>query len=382
MLGIFIGIAAVVSLISLGSGLQQTVTGQLGSLSVDKLTIQNKGTGLGPPGSTVVEKLNENDVKIVEDVRGVGLAVPRLIRITKAEYNEAVSFTYATNLPEEQKAAQLVYDSFDIKAGEGRLLKPEDEGKILIGYDFGRTKQFEKDLGVGKKIKLNGKDFEIVGIMKKSGNFQLNNIIIMPSKDMENLLDIKNEWDLIVVQVQDKNQIDEVSASIEDALRKDRNEKIGEETFSVETPVQALGAVNTILNTINAIIVGIAAISLLVGGVGIANTMYTSVIERKKEIGVMKAVGATNRDILFVFIIESGLLGLAGGIIGALLGLGGAIGISNAANSALGSDLLKVMISYPLLLGSVGFSFFLGIIFGVLPAMQASRLNPVEALRG
>jgi len=382
MLGIFIGIAAVVSLISLGSGLQQAVTGQLGSLSVDKLTIQNKGTGLGPPGSTVVEKLNENDVKIVEDVRGVGLAVPRLIRITKAEYNEAVSFTYATNLPEEQKAAQLVYDSFDIKAGEGRLLKPEDEGKILIGYDFGRTKQFEKDLGVGKKIKLNGKDFEIVGIMKKSGNFQLNNIIIMPSKDMENLLDIKNEWDLIVVQVQDKNQIDEVSASIEDALRKDRNEKIGEETFSVETPVQALGAVNTILNTINAIIVGIAAISLLVGGVGIANTMYTSVIERKKEIGVMKAVGATNRDILFVFIIESGLLGLAGGIIGALLGLGGAIGISNAANSALGSDLLKVMISYPLLLGSVGFSFFLGIIFGVLPAMQASRLNPVEALRG
>jgi len=382
MLGIFIGIAAVVSLISLGSGLQQAVTGQLGSLSVDKLTIQNKGTGLGPPGSTVVEKLNENDVKIVEDVRGVGLAVPRLIRITKAEYNEAVSFTYATNLPEEQKAAQLVYDSFDIKAGEGRLLKPEDEGKILIGYDFGRTKQFEKDLGVGKKIKLNGKDFEIVGIMKKSGNFQLNNIIIMPSKDMENLLDIKNEWDLIVVQVQDKNQIDEVSASIEDALRKDRNEKIGEETFSVETPVQALGVVNTILNTINAIIVGIAAISLLVGGVGIANTMYTSVIERKKEIGVMKAVGATNRDILFVFIIESGLLGLAGGIIGALLGLGGAIGISNAANSALGSDLLKVMISYPLLLGSVGFSFFLGIIFGVLPAMQASRLNPVEALRG
>ena len=122
-------------------------------------------------------------------------------------------------------------------------------------------------------------------------------------------------------------------------------------------------------------------ISLFVGGVGIANTMYTSVLERTKEIGIMKAVGARNSDVMWIFLIESGLLGLVGGIVGALMGLGGAILVSNLANQALGNDLFQVMVSYPLLFGAVGFSFFVGIISGVFPALQASKLNVVEALR-
>jgi len=104
-------------------------------------------------------------------------------------------------------------------------------------------------------------------------------------------------------------------------------------------------------------------------------------LERTKEIGIMKAVGARNRDILSVFLIESGLLGLIGGTAGALVGLGGALFISNAANQALGSDLFKVAISYPLLIGSVSFSFFIGILSGIVPAMQASKLNVVDSLR-
>ncbi|MEK9185112.1 MAG: ABC transporter permease [Patescibacteria group bacterium] len=381
ILGIFIGIAAVVALISMGAGLKSAVLGQFGTLSVDKLTIQNKGTGFGPPGSTVVQKLNDNDIKIIENVRGVDLVVPRLIRIVKVEYNQIPSYTYIGDLPDSKEKADVVYESFDIEIDEGRLLKPDDSGKILLGYDFANTKTFEKDLGIGKKIQINGKDFEIVGILKKSSSFQLNSIIIMPTKDLQELLEIKDEWDLIVAQVQDKNKIEEVAVDIEDALRKDRNEKVGEETFSVETPLQALGSVNTILNIINAIVVGIAMISLVVGGVGIANTMYTSVVERTKEIGIMKAIGAKNKDILWIFLIESGLLGLVGGIVGALIGLGGAIGVSNIANSALGTDLFIISVNYYLLIGAIAFSFLIGILFGVLPALQASKLKPVDALR-
>jgi len=381
ILGIFIGIAAVVALISMGAGLKAAVLGQFGSLSVDKLTIQNKGTGFGPPGSTAIEKLNDNDIKIIESVQGVELVIPRLIRIVKIEYNKILSYTYIADLPDTKEGAKLVYDSFDVELEDGNLLKPEDTGKVLLGYDFAHTKEFEKDLAVGKKIKINGRDFEIAGILKKSSSFQLNMVVIMPTKDLQDLLNIKNEWDMIVAQVQDKNKINEVAKDIEDKLRKDRHEKIGEETFSVETPLQALGAVNTVLNIVNAIVVGIAMISLIVGGVGIANTMYTSVVERRKEIGIMKAIGAKNKDILWIFVIESGLLGLVGGIVGALIGLGGAIEISSIANNALGNDLFKVSISYPLLFSAVAFSFVLGIFFGVFPALQASKLKPVEALR-
>jgi len=139
--------------------------------------------------------------------------------------------------------------------------------------------------------------------------------------------------------------------------------------------------VNNVLNIINVIVIGIALISLFVGGVGIANTMYTSVLERTKEIGVMKAIGARNSDIMWIFMIESGLLGLVGGIVGALMGLGGAMLAANLANQALGNDLFIVSVDYVLLFGAVGFSFFVGIISGVLPAIQASKLNVVEALR-
>ena len=150
----------------------------------------------------------------------------------------------------------------------------------------------------------------------------------------------------------------------------------------MQTPLQAIGTVNTILNIINLIVVGIAVISLLVGGIGIANTMYTSVLERTREIGTMKAVGAKNKDILLIFLIESGLLGLVGGIVGALIGLGLGFIVSGAANSYFGEEIIRVNLSLPLIFGAIIFSFLMGIFAGVVPALQASKLKPVEALRG
>ena len=381
ILGIFIGIAAVVALISLGAGLKTAIVGQFGSLSIDKLTIQNKGTGFGPPGSTVIEKLTDKDIKIIENVRGVDVVIPRLIRIVKVTYNKIDSYTYVGDISETKEGANIIYTSFDAKAEEGRLLESDDIGKVLLGSDVANTNRFEKEISVGKKIEINGKSFEIIGILEKSSNFQINSVMIMTTGDLKELLNIGDEWDLLVAQVSDKDKIEGVAKDIEDSLRRDRKEKAGEESFSVETPLQALGAVNTILNIINAIVIGIAMISLLVGGIGIGNTMYTSVLERTREIGVMKAVGATNRDVLWVFLIESGLLGLVGGIVGALIGLGAAMGISSIANTALGTTLLAVTISYPLLLGAIAFAFFVGVISGVVPALQAAKLKPVDALR-
>jgi len=381
ILGVFIGIAAVVSLISMGNGLETAITGQFGALSVDTLTIQNKGTGFGPPGSTVVEKLNDRDLEIIESVSGVDLVVPRLIRIGSLEYNSVSGFGFAADIPEEKEKREFIYKSFNLEAEEGRLLREGDSDKVVLGNNFLRIEDFEKPFRVGKKVKINGKDFEIVGFLKTSSTFQLNSVVFITNDGMEDLFDIEDEHDLLVVQVRDKEKIENVAEEIERKLRRDRNEKPGEETFTVQTPLQALSSVQTILGIINLIVVGIAAISLFVGGIGIANTMYTSVLERTNEIGVMKAIGAKNKDIFAIFFIESGLLGLVGGIVGALVGLGIAFFVSGIANQALGVDLFRVAISYPLIIGAVSFSFIVGILSGIFPAMQASKLNIVEALR-
>jgi len=382
MLGIFIGIAAVVALISLGQGLQAAVTAQFASLSTDKLTIQNAGTGFGPPGSTAIEKLNDHDVKVIERVSGVEYVIPRLIRNGLIKFNDNINFYYLGSLPDDEKQAELIYESFAIDVEKGRLLKPTDSGKVVLGNNIAKKERFDKEIEVGNKILIRDEEFEVIGIFEKASTFTLNDAILMTEDDLKDLLDIGDEIDMIIVQVKDSKDIEQVAERIERAMRRDRSLDKGEEDFSVQTPLEALSTVNTILISVNAVVIGIAMISLIVGGIGIANTMYTSVVERKKEIGTMKAVGAKNSDILTVFLIESGLLGLVGGIIGVLIGSGIALLTANIANNFFGNDIILVNISLPLIISSVVFSFLIGVLSGAIPSYQASKLRPVEALRG
>ena len=379
MLGIFIGIAAVVSLISLGSGLQQAITGQFATLDADKLIIQNVGTGFGPPGSTAIKKINKHDLVLIRSVSGIEEAIPRLIRIVKTEFNKIAQFNYVASMPSNKRQLQIIYDSLNLNLESGRLLTENDKRRVILGNDF-LSNDFEKPIRIGSILKIQEKEFEVVGILKKASTFQINSVILMPESDLKEILNIKDEIDLIVVQI-NQNKIKDIAQKIEMRLRKDRNLKEGEEDFSVQTPLQAIETVNTILNVINLIISGIAAVSLLVGGIGIANTMFTSVLERTKEIGIMKSIGARNSDILSLFLIESTLLGLIGGIIGILIGLGLAILISNIASSVLGGINFQVQFSPPLIFFTISFSLLIGILSGIIPAIQASKLKPVEALR-
>jgi putative ABC transport system permease protein len=382
MIGIFIGIAAVVGLITLGQGLQTAITGQLGSLDADSLTVQNSGTGLGPPGSTVVEKLTDHDLELVRKVRGVKNAEPILLRMAQVRYNNAVSFEMIRSVTEKQEMLEEYYDSQGMKIEEGRLLKIGDRGGVVLGNNFAKDIKFEKAVSVGKVINIQGTEFEVIGILESSGMVFTNDGILMFHGEIEETLGIDDEIDLIGLRLIDADDAEETAARIEKTLRNDRNLKEGEEDFSVETPSQVLGAVNNILTSVNVVVVGIAMISLLVGGVGIANTMYTSVLERRKEIGTMKAIGARNSNVLLIFLIESGLLGLVGGIIGALIGIGIALGVAFIANNAFGSEIIKLSISFPLIISVITFSFLIGILSGVIPSYQASKLKPVDALRG
>ena len=314
MLGIFIGIASVVSLISLGQGLQEAITGQFQTLDPDKLLIENIGTGFGPPGSTSVKKLTEHDLDIVKSIEGVEFAIPRLIRVVKVEFNKIVQFKNVGSIPENKEETEIIYDVFNAEIEEGRLLEETDKRKVVLGNNFISEDEFDKKIGTGTELRIQEEEFEVIGILKRSGNFIINDAILMPESDLEEILEIKAEIDLIAIQVENEERLEKIAEDIERKLRKDRNQKIGEEDFSVQTPLQAIGTVNTVLNIINLVVIGIAAVSLLIGGIGIANTMYTSVLERTKEIGIMKAIGAKNKDILSIFLIESALWVLLEGL--------------------------------------------------------------------
>jgi len=342
--------------------------------------VQSSGSGFGPPGSTAVNKITQRELEIIEQVPGVKEAIPRLIRSVTVDYNEQRVFGTATSIPDNQEYIDLIFKNINIEVAQGRFLRATDTNKIVIGSDYDKER-FEKEIMAGSKIKIQGESFEVIGIMEKSSSFIFNDVIFMIEKDLQDLLNAENDIDFIMVQVENEDEIEMVAERIERQLRKERDLEIGEEDFSVQTPLQSISAVNNILTIVNLIFLGIASISLIVGGIGIANTMYTSVLERKREIGVMKSIGAKNSDILLIFIFESGLLGLVGGIIGSLIGLGLAFSASELIGASLGAISLKVQISYTLIFTAVLFSFLVGTLAGILPAMQAAKMNPVEALR-
>ncbi len=379
MIGIVIGIAAIISLISLGEGLREAIIGQFSDLGNDKLVVENTGAGFGPPGSTAPIKLNDQDVKVIENTPGVKLVVSRLIRIVRAEFDKNAEFVYVASIPKRKESMDLIFESLRVEIEEGIQIRAGERNGVVIGQ--GIKREFSRELKVGDKLVIREKEFEIKGILEKTSSFQINGIILMAEDDLKEISGIDDEIDLILVQVNDERRIVETAESIEKRMRKNRGLDEGEEDFSVNTPLKSFEAVNNILNMINVIFFGIASLSLIIGGIGIANTMYTSVLERTKEIGVMKAIGARNRDVLEIFIVESGVLGFVGGSIGAIIGIGLAFGATYVAGVFLGSLVIEAQISFEVIFFAIGFATLVGLIAGVLPALRASWLKPVEALK-
>ncbi len=383
MIGIFIGIAAVVSLIGLGEGLRAAITSQFGVFGTDKLAVQASG-GFGPPGTGVINPLQKDYIDGIKKIPGVKSVAGRIIKTGKMEYNNRVGFGYAGSIPEETEERKLVLETLDVKMASGRMLRPEETGKVVLGNDFSKDNNgFGKPIEIGKTVIIQEKKYEVIGIMEKKGSFLLDSVVLMNDKDIRDLFDIDNqELSAIAVQVENEKNMDTVKAKVEDYLRRERDVKKGEEDFSVQTPQAALGQVNSTIFAVQLFVYIIAGISIIVGGIGIMNTMFTSVVERTAEIGIMKSLGAKNSTIFQLFFIESGFLGLVGGLIGVILGLFLAYGLASVGQSALGSDLISAKVSPILVISALIGSFLLGSFFGIIPAMRASKLHPVDALRG
>ncbi|MBS3163594.1 ABC transporter permease [Candidatus Woesearchaeota archaeon] len=382
MLGIFIGIAAVVSLISLGQGLQSAINEQFETLGADKITI-TAGSGFsGPPGSGFsTAKLTQHDIDIIKKVSGVKNIATMAFKQAKVVYRNEIKYTYVYGLPLEEETRKIVESMNNVDIAEGRRLKQGDKNTVVITKNLAEGDFYKKPVHLRDRILIEGKEFTVVGILDTMGNPVDDSSLWVSIDDYKDLFEEKEPIGIILVQVDSSSDVSVVAERIKDVMRRDRNLDKGEEDFRVQTSAQLQESFANVFGIVQAVLIGIAAISLVVGGIGIMNTMYTSVLERTKEIGIMKAIGARNSDILLIFLIESGLLGVAGGLIGVIIGMGISKLVEIVALNMLGTSLLKTSFSPTLIIGALLFSFVVGSLSGILPAIQASRLKPVDALR-
>ncbi len=384
MIGIFIGITAVVSLISLGQGLQKIIDEQFEMVGGDRIIINPGGGGFmsnAPFVSAefISAKLDDSDLNVVRNVRGVDYAVGVIIATGNVEFNGKRRFIPIFGAPTESKSSAYIKKIDFFRIEKGRYMKRGDRYKAHVGVSTGLD-MFDKDIDIGDKIKIEGHIFDVIGKNKKTGNPFHDLKVTIPIDTAKELFNKSNEYSFISLKVERGFDVDEVAERIKERLRKHRNVKENEEDFSVETAENVVSAFKSVLELVTFVLAGIAAISLIVGGIGIMTTMYTSVLERTKQIGIMKAVGARNSDIMLLFLIESGIIGVVGGIIGVVLGLI----LSKFAEYVVhyyGVDIFRIYISMEVVISVLLFSFIIGCLSGYFPARRASKMQPADALR-
>ena len=377
MIGIFVGIAAVVSLISLGQGMNDAIKSQFASMGSDIIIVM-PGSGFQSIGSS---KLTKHDEDIIRSVKGVENDAPFMFRLSKLTFDREVAYSMVIGTPSDDRYKVIEeMSTFKTVLGRSRFY-PSDRYSAAVGYTLAYGDFIKgKNVRLNDKIMINDQAFKVVGIMDKVGNPEDDKNVYIPLETAKDLFNDK-DYNQMIVKVQAGYSPSKVADDVKYRLRRDRNQKEGEEDFTVQTSEQIMESVGGILSTVQAVLVGIAMISLMVGGIGIMNTMYTSVLERTREIGIMKAIGAKNSDIMLIFIIEAGMLGTVGGVIGIIIGLGMSKTVEYYSVTVLGNDLLRASTSTELILGALAFSFIVGCFSGALPAMQASKLKPVESLR-
>ncbi len=371
LLGIIIGIATIVAMLSIGEGLKIYTAESFERMGKNKLFVLPGGGAAGMAFGT--SAFSQKDVDAVSKVRGVEIAAGVYSSSSLMEYNGKKSVSYILGL-DPAKAEALMGGPTGYKIIEGRWMAERDSGVVVLGYLLA-TETFDKEINPRDSILIGGKNFRVIGIMEELGNSQDDRQAYLSIDDAWDISGVKDQLYTIFVNVKAGEEPEAVAKRVERALERRKDP----ETFMVTTPGKLLEQFGMFITVLNVVLGGIAGISLVVGGIGIMNTMMMSVLERTKEIGIMKALGATNRQVMQFFITEAGLIGLSGGIAGVLIGIGVSKLVQYAASSA--GVPLKNAVTPDIILGGMAFAITVGILSGLYPAYRAAKLDPVEALR-
>jgi putative ABC transport system permease protein len=388
ILGVIIGISAVVAIVSMGFGLQESVSAQLGNLGANTITItpgysqvtssrgafqKRDGGELGGTEGT----LTSIDEKILETIPDIHYVDGRVSGSGEVSYlNENAQVSIQGVRPEAWS------NIVTTELSGGRFLTQSDSFVAVVG-DRIAQELFRQPLNLNGQITIEGRSFRIVGILAPSTSGSEDTQIFIPREVAVNILEDaeKDEFTSIVVEMSDGANVTHVSENIEAQLFISHRILPEDQDFTVSNPQAFQSQIAETTQTLTLFLGGIAAISLLVGAVGIANTMYMSVLERTRQVGTLKALGATNNEVMILFISESALMGFVGGIFGIILGVI-ASGLLSTVGISLGrGHATQTVIPPELLVFALVFSLVIGIIAGVFPAKRAASLQPVEALR-
>ncbi len=379
VLSILIGVMAIYAIVSFGLGIQSYMDTIAEEAGTDKIYIQPRGTGA--PGTDENFFISEDEANFVSKIKGIDKTLAWYLKAGLIKYKDQQKYYFLAGIDPETDQ-EFLDQVFTVTVDKGRHLKKGELDKVVLGYNYQvDDRVFEKGVQLGDKVEINDVKFTVVGFYEEIGNPSDDGNIYLTFDAFEMLYpETEGKYGALIMSTLPGENPSDIADKVEDKLRKYKGEDEGKETFFVQTFEDALETFGNVINVLNGILVLIALISLVVASVNIMNTMYTAVLERTKEIGVMKAIGAKNGDILFIFIFESGFLGAVGGAIGVLFGYLIASSGGKAA-AAAGYSSLYPIFPWQLTAACIAFAFFVGAIAGVLPAMQAAKQKPVDALR-
>jgi putative ABC transport system permease protein len=378
ILGIVIGVAAVIALVTLGRGATLQVTEQIASLGSNLLQVR-PGQGFHGPGgaSASADPFRIEDAEaIARDVSGVRAAAPVTNRATQAIYgnlNWATSVTGTTN-------DYLITRDWPLKSGRLFTASEERSGSAvcLLGTTV-KKELFGNEVPLGASIRLEKLSCQVVGVLESKGQSSFgsdqDDFILIPLRTLQRRITGNNNVSSIYISARDRATIDRTKEDITRLLRERRHVPANEpDDFNVRDMQEIMSTLTGTTKILTSLLGAVAAVSLLVGGIGIMNIMLVSVTERTREIGIRLAIGALGSEVLLQFLVEAVVLSTFGGVVGIVLGLSGAAAAASALQMPFVFSLQIVVIAF-------FFSAAVGVIFGYFPARQAARLDPIEALR-
>ena len=362
MIGIIIGISSVIVLVGMGSGSTKQITSQVQSLGTNLISANTS--------SNDSKQFTLDNVKDIEQIQGVDKVAPIISTNTTVKVDKNSQSTSVTG------TTSNFLDIRNMTISEGRFIADLDvdyRGKVaVLGSDMAKQLYGFTD-PVGKDIDIKGSTYQVIGVLKSQGSSMGSNtddMIIIPSTTAIGLAGTRNVQNVYIKSLNDSN-VDSVTNGVNQYLTSFF--KSTNNTNRVMSQKQLLDTMSSITSTMTYLLGGIAAISLIVGGIGVMNVMLVSVSERTKEIGIRKALGGSRKDILIQFLIEALVLSSLGGVVGILFGLG--VGWTVTAFG------MSMTFSIPIIIVAFSFSLAVGVVFGIFPAYKASKLKPIDALR-
>ncbi|MBI4272671.1 ABC transporter permease [Candidatus Uhrbacteria bacterium] len=379
MLGIVIGIASVITMISIGQGAQTMIQSSIEGLGSNLLTVMpgviQPGRGIVSSGRGAAQTLKNSDIEALKGIPGVAAVSPESSRRFQivASTGQNTNSTVIGVLPAYEHVRSVFSEqgSFVADAHNRSMSRVAVLGPTVAQDLFGDANPIDKT------VRINKVNFKVIGVLKAKGTagfFNPDDTVFVPLSTMQKILAGADFLSLIALSVEDKDQMPRVQEDAHITLAQEHGTSLESPDFSIVSQADILGALTQITVVFTLFLASIAGISLLVGGIGIMNMMLTTVTERTREIGLRKAIGARNRDIIAQFLLESVLLTVIGGLIGVAIGIAAALVVRVGFNIAAEVSLFSILLAG-------GVSTTIGVLFGFYPAWRAARLNPIEALR-